>query len=119
MTPETLGLIAILGALGALLRYVVGHTLARYAQGTLAIVVVNLAGSALAGALAALPDSALTLALLVGLCGSLTTFSTVATQLIPGTRGASRTAWIALALTHAVGSVVFAWGAFTLVSSLG
>lgn len=119
MTLETLTLIAALGALGATLRYIAVATISRASGGLAGIAVVNIAGSALAGALIAAPESAWNIALVVGLCGSVTTFSTLAVQLAPGPSSLSGVRWISLALLHAVGSVLAAWLAFSAVTLWG
>jgi CrcB protein len=116
MTPETLGLIAFLGALGAVLRYIAMSQLWPAHSGLVGIAVVNIVGSALAGGLAAAPENAWSLPLLLGLCGSLTTFSTLAVQLNPGTSSVRGTRWVLLALLHSLGSVGAAWLAFSAVT---
>jgi len=80
------GLLVALGAaLGAPLRYLAGRLLdARFPRGTLA---VNLAGSALLGALVGAAVEGHWMALLgTGFCGGLTTYSTFAVQTVGGGR---------------------------------
>jgi CrcB protein len=112
-------LIAGLGALGAVIRYVMVEFFTRRSLGMVGIVVVNLAGSALAGALAHNPDNALAVAGLIGFCGSLTTFSTVAASALPRTPSLARPALAGLLVTHALGSVIAAWTGFNLVVLTG
>jgi len=116
MTLTTLALIAALGALGAVLRYIAISTLWSAPGGLFGIAVVNIVGSALAGGLGALPENAWNIALIVGLCGSLTTFSTLAVQLHPGVSSVRGLRWMGLALLHTVGSVSAAWVAFSAVA---
>jgi len=119
LTLETLALVAALGALGATLRYIAVATIAAASGGLAGIAVVNIAGSALAGALIASPESPWNIALVLGLCGSMTTFSTLAVQLAPGGSSLSGVRWIGLALLHAVGSVLAAWLAYSAVTLWG
>ena len=108
-------LIAGLGALGAVIRYLVVEFFTQRSLGLTGILVINLAGSALAGALWQNPDSGLAVAGLIGLCGSVTTFSTVATLVLPRTHSLSWLTLAGLLATHACGSVIAAWGGFNLV----
>lgn len=118
MTPATLGLIALFGALGAVTRFVLKEKLVHRAIPLMGLLVANLAGSAVAGALLALPSSALTFAMAVGFCGALTTFSTIAYYLIPagGERRLGRLSGIAAA--QGGGSVIALWVTYALVTTL-
>ncbi|MFT6973426.1 MAG: CrcB protein [Pontimonas sp.] len=106
-----------LGALGAVLRWLMSQALGA-GRAWQAILFVNVVGSAFAGGVSAVPAFEGALPLVAGLCGGLTTFSTLAVQLLPGdhTRRASRL--IALGLAHALGGVGACLGAFALVSTL-
>ncbi|MBT5730222.1 MAG: hypothetical protein HOI76_01865, partial [Microbacteriaceae bacterium] len=55
MSLMVLGLTVALGALGAVIRWLVWLSLNRYGRARLAIAIVNIAGSALVGGIAALP----------------------------------------------------------------
>ncbi len=83
MTPLALGATVLLGALGALLRWLVGQLVPRAPWWSLGI--VNVTGSATVGVLAALPETFWTYPLMVGLAGGLTTFSTLAVLMVPPT----------------------------------
>ena len=109
-------LIAVGGALGAVLRYVMLSLPATSALGMLAV--VNLLGSALAGVFAALPGSDLTAALILGACGGFTTFSTLALQLVSLSQKRLFTRATLIAALHGVGSGVLATLAFGLTSAL-
>lgn len=97
MTATDLLLVALGGAVGAPVRFLAGHWLDRALPwGTL---LVNVVGSTLLGALAALALDGAAYALLgTGLCGGLTTWSSLAVQThrLGGARGAA----------YAVGTVV-------------
>ena len=68
------------GAVGAALRFLVTRAYAE--RPGRAVLVVNVAGSALGGALLALTSGDLRLILLTGFCGGLTTFSTFSVETI-------------------------------------
>jgi len=77
--------IMLVGALAATVRY--GISLLLAAQAGWAVLVVNVAGSAIGGGILALADRAaisgdLRLILLTGLCGGLTTFSTFGVETV-------------------------------------
>ena len=103
-----------LGGLGALLRW---FSTEISTKPWAAILAVNIVGSALAGGVAAFPTVAGSLPLIAGLCGGLTTFSTVAVQLTPRQVSRRPLVLIALAGAHCVGGIGACWGAFTLVST--
>ena len=104
-----------LGALGAVLRWL---TVEFAAKSWVAILVVNVVGSALAGGVAAFPAVAGSLPLIAGLCGGLTTFSTLALQLVPGQTSHRPGALLGLAAAHAVGGIGACWAAFAAVSTV-
>ena len=109
----TLLLVALGAAVGAPLRFWVGHHLDRhdgFPAGTLA---VNVAGSTLLGALTALSLSGSLLALLgAGFCGGLTTYSAFAVRTYErGWSGGLRYALLTLALSLAGCLAGFALGA--------
>jgi len=114
VTAVELLLVALGGAAGAPLRFVVGHRLDRALPwGTL---LVNVVGSTVLGALAALALDGSAYALLgTGFCGGLTTWSSFAVQTdrVGGARGAA----------YAVGTLVLSLLgcvlAFALVASWG
>ncbi len=88
MTALTLLALAGAGALGSLLRHLAGVALP--ARGALpwGVLLVNVAGSFLAGlAVAGVDDAALQLAIVTGFCGGLTTFSTHAVDTVRLARG--------------------------------
>lgn len=68
------------GALGAVLRFLVARAFAE--RPVRAVLLVNVAGSALGGALLALTSGDVRLILLTGFCGGLTTFSTFSVETI-------------------------------------
>jgi fluoride ion exporter CrcB/FEX len=83
MTPAMLLVTVGMGALGALLRWLILQALPRAPWWSLGI--VNILGSAGIGVVAALPEGFWTYPLMVGLAGSLTTFSTLAIMMTPST----------------------------------
>jgi CrcB protein len=73
------------GAVGAVLRYLTARAFASHTGFPWAVLTVNVVGSALGGTLAGLAhigtiDPNLELVLLTGLCGGLTTFSTLSVE---------------------------------------
>jgi fluoride ion exporter CrcB/FEX len=116
MTPEILGLTVALGSLGAVIRYLVQTLWLGNDRRYGAIIVVNLVGSALAGVLTALPGSPLTVALVAGLCGGLTTFSTVALHLIATSDSLTAPRRVGLGVAHIGGSMAAVLVAFQIVS---
>ncbi len=115
MSLAAVALSAALGGVGAVLRWLVLEGLGS-TRSWLAILFVNIAGSALAGGVVAFPFAAGALPLVTGLCGGLTTFSTLALHLVPGqqTRGLSRL--VGLALAHSLGGVGACLATYSLVS---
>lgn len=75
-------LVALGGAVGAVLRHVIDAALTRSVEGDYpwGVFTVNVLGSFLLGLLTPLVSPAVAVALGVGLCGALTTFSTLAAQ---------------------------------------
>ncbi len=83
MTPLVLLAVAVGGALGAVLRHLTSVSLAGRGRVPLGVLVVNVVGSFVAGvALGAPLDPTVQLILVSGLCGGLTTFSTLAVETI-------------------------------------
>ncbi|WP_168916572.1 fluoride efflux transporter FluC [Microcella flavibacter] len=79
MTPLLVLAVALAGGLAALVRYAVNHLAGERGGLPWGIVAVNVAGSFIAGlAVAVVADAELRVILLAGLCGGLTTFSTLA-----------------------------------------
>ena len=109
-------LIGGLGALGAVLRYVV----LRLAESKpiVMLAAVNLGGSALAGVLGALAATEVTAALILGFCGGITTFSTVSVQIVRVAKEQSLSRAAGVALVHGVGSGIVAILGFGLTFAL-
>jgi CrcB protein len=106
------GLLVALGAaVGAALRFVVGHHLdsGRFAVGTL---LVNVIGSGLLGLFTALGLSGSSMALLgAGFCGGLTTYSAFAVQThLGGWRDGTAYAVVTILLSLGAAALGFAWG---------
>ncbi len=116
MTAELLLVSVALGSLGALARYGIQAWAATASKGYLGILVANIVGSGLAGALFALPDSFTTGALLAGFCGSLTTLSTMVVHLLPVPGAPPLRSRVGLGLSHVVGSVGVALMAYSSVA---
>lgn len=105
MTPLMVMATLALGGFGAVVRFAVKETLAKNGDHRLAVALVNIVGSGLAGGVAALPESALSQIIIVGFAGALTTFSTIAVQL--ATKKPSVPWWshAVVALVHSVGAI--------------
>jgi fluoride ion exporter CrcB/FEX len=116
MSAELLLLSVALGSLGALVRYGIQAWSARTDKGRIGILVANIVGSALAGALFALPDSFTTAAILAGFCGSLTTLSTMVVHLLPVPGAPPLRSRLWLSLWHVAGSVGAAVVAHSVVA---
>ena len=93
-----------LGAAGAVVRWWVNSALSAHRNWT-ATLVVNIVGSAIAGGVGAVATGEAALPLIAGLCGGVTTFSTLAVQLLPATTRISVARLVALALAHALGGI--------------
>lgn len=72
--------IAAGGALGAVLRYLV--TIVARGRGPLAVLIVNVVGSFVAGIAIPALDAPWTIIVISGLCGGLTTFSTLGVETV-------------------------------------
>ncbi|HAA78830.1 MAG: CrcB family protein [Microbacteriaceae bacterium] len=116
MSLGVLALTVALGALGAVLRWLIGLFLNPLGRSRLAIALVNIAGSALGGGLLAFPHQELTLALTAGLCAGLTTFSTLALQLISVEGAPPARARVMLAFVHVAAGIGSCFIAYSLVS---
>lgn len=103
------------GGLGAVVRFLIQESLATRPAPWTAVLLVNVAGSALAGGFLALPTTALTGILVIGFAGGLTTFSTLALQLVKTPSGPSGTVLLGRAVLHILGGVGAAWGTFQIV----
>ena len=115
MTPLLFVIVALAGALGAVLRYAVGVAFAR--QGfPWAVLTVNVIGSALGGVFAAVAVSAdVRLIVLTGLCGGLTTFSTFSVetvQLVLDGKARAAASSVALNLVLGVGACAAGYALF-------
>ena len=77
MTLSLIAVIAVGGALGATVRHLIERAIGRRQRGALpwGLFVVNLVGSAIAGAVLGGTSGLLRTFLLVGVCGALTTYS--------------------------------------------
>lgn len=119
MSMELAVLVAALGAVGAVIRYAL-LSIADNPRASIAVLAgVNLSGSALAGVSIAADPSLLTTAALVGLCGGLTTFSTVALQLAPAGSPRPPVQILSLGFLHAAGSALAAWAGYSSAIALG
>jgi fluoride exporter len=95
------------GALGAVIRY----GLSLVVRAPWAVLAVNVAGSAIGGALLAIAPDDLQLVLLSGLCGGLTTFSTLSVETVQlAEEGRVRTAVLSVALNLVLGVAAAASG---------
>ncbi|HET6672118.1 MAG TPA: fluoride efflux transporter CrcB [Agromyces sp.] len=110
LTPLIVVAVLAAGAVGAVLRYALARALpVRPGHLPGGILIVNVAGSALAGALIGLAervalDGDLRLILITGFCGGLTTFSTWTVETIELLNGGRwRAAVLNVALTIALG----------------
>jgi len=102
----------VAGALGAVLRFLVGRAFA--ARPVWAVLVVNVAGSALGGVLLGVASGDIRLILLGGFCGGLTTFSTFGvetSQLVLDGRARTAVLSVASNLVLGIGAAAVAYGA--------
>ena len=105
MTPLVLLAVAVGGALGAVLRQLTSVSLAGRGRIPWGVLVVNVVGSFIAGLALTLPlDPTAQLIIVSGLCGGLTTFSTLAVETIQLTlEGKHRAATPSVALNLLLG----------------
>ena len=109
MTPASVLLVALGGAVGALLRCGVSRLGSERVRPWL-IVAVNIVGSFVAGlASAVIDDPGIRLALLTGFCGGFTTFSTSSADAAKALRSGERVRAVALVAVTALVSVGSAW----------
>lgn len=123
MTPALAAAIVLAGAAGALLRFAVARAFARRPGRGLpwAVLLVNVVGSAIGGVVlgfAVRGDLAadIQLILLTGLCGGLTTFSTLSVETVQFfVEGKARVAVLSMAtnLTLGIGAAAVAFAAVT------
>jgi CrcB protein len=108
--------IALLGALGAVLRHAMGHWAARRGGWPRGTELVNVSGSLVAGLVIGAGLSQRTLAVLVvGFCGGFTTFSTWSVEVVELAEEPARTWALLYATGTAVACVGAAWLGIALV----
>ena len=123
MNPAVAAAVIVAGAVGALIRFGVARLFAPRTMFPWAVLVVNTVGSALGGAVLALAirgnvSADIRLIIVTGLCGGLTTFSTLSVETIQLAQdGRWRTALASIAANLAIG-IGCAAGAFALVVAL-
>jgi CrcB protein len=123
VTPVLAAAVIVAGAVGAAARFGVARVFAPRTVFPWAVLVVNVVGSALGGAVLALAmrgnvSADIRLIIVTGLCGGLTTFSTMSVETIQLTQvGRWRTALASIAANLAIG-IGCAAGAFALVMAL-
>lgn len=117
MTVTLFLAVAVGGAVGAVLRYLV--TIAASGRGPLAVLIVNVVGSFVAGIAIPALDAPWSIIVISGVCGGLTTFSTLGVetvQLVLQRRAAlavlSVVANLALGLLALVGGLSIGTGLF-------
>lgn len=122
LSPLVVAAVLVAGAVGAMLRYALSRALpVRPGHLPGGILIVNVAGSALAGALIGLAERAaidgdLRLVLVTGFCGGLTTFSTWSVETIELVDGGRwRAAILNVVMTLVLG-IAAAVGGYLLVS---
>ncbi|MGO1393290.1 fluoride efflux transporter FluC [Agrococcus casei] len=109
MTPASVLLVALGGAVGALLRFGLSRLGSERTRPWITVG-VNIAGSLIAGlAASAIDDPGIRLAVLTGFCGGFTTFSTASTDAAKALRRRERVRAVALVAVTALVSVAFAW----------
>lgn len=116
MTPTMLLATVGMGALGALLRWLVLRALPRAPWWSLGI--VNILGSAGVGVVAALPEGFWTYPLMVGLAGGLTTFSTLAIMMTPTTTEKLTRRVVAPLALHVIAGILACTLGFIAVGAL-
>lgn len=117
MTPLLALAVVFAGGIAAVVRAVVSATFARRRGFPWAVLVVNVAGSGIGGAVMALAERAdvssdLALVLVTGFCGGLTTFSTMSVetvQLVRDGRLVTALASVAGNLTLGLGAAALAY----------
>ncbi|MDZ4045150.1 MAG: fluoride efflux transporter CrcB [Rhodoglobus sp.] len=123
MSAATIVAVLVAGAVGAVVRYLVSRAFAERSSFPWGVLVVNVVGSAIGGAVLGLAhsggvDPAVQLILLTGFCGGLTTFSTFSVESVQLViDGRPRTAIVSAVANLAVG-IAAAAGAFALVALL-
>jgi len=123
VNPAVAAAVIVAGAVGALVRFGVARLFAPRTVFPWAVLVVNVVGSALGGAVLALAtrgsvSADIRLVIATGLCGGLTTFSTLSVETIQLMQdGRWRTAVASIAANFALG-IGCAAGAFALVLAL-
>ena len=122
LSPLVIAAVLVAGAIGAVLRYALSRALpVRPGHLPGGILIVNVVGSALAGALIGLAERAaldgdLRLVLVTGFCGGLTTFSTWSVETIELVDGGRwRAAILNVVMTLVLG-IAAALGGYLLVS---
>ena len=122
LSPLVVAAVLVAGAMGAMLRYALSRALpVRPGHLPGGILIVNVVGSALAGALIGLAERAaidgdLRLVLITGFCGGLTTFSTWSVETIELVDGGRwRAAILNVVMTLVLG-IAAAVGGYLLVS---
>ena len=122
LSPLVVAAVLVAGAVGAMLRYALSRALpVRPGHLPGGILIVNVVGSALAGALIGLAERAaidgdLRLVLVTGFCGGLTTFSTWSVETIELVDGGRwRAAILNVVMTLVLG-IAAAVGGYLLVS---
>ncbi len=124
MNAAVIAAVVVAGALGAVARYLVSRALAPKSRFPWAVLVVNVVGSALGGALLGLAEAGavsadLRLILLTGFCGGLTTFSTFSVETIQLVLdGKGRTAAVSVVTNLALGTLVAALAYLAVVATL-
>jgi CrcB protein len=104
--------VLVAGAIGALVRFGVATIAGRRLGFPWGVLVVNVVGSAIAGAITAGAPHDVQLVVVTGFCGGLTTFSTFATetvQLVLAGRWRPAAASVALNLVLGVGAAALAY----------
>lgn len=121
MTPAVVVTVVGVGALAAVLRYLVSRLFAAHSDFPWAVLIVNVVGSAIGGVILGLAirgevSSDIRLVLLTGLCGGITTFSTWSVETVQLINaGRTRVALISVAGNLVLGiGAAFAACAFVL-----
>ncbi len=123
MTPMVIAATLVAGAFGAVVRYLLAHAFETRGQFPFAVLIVNVVGSAIGGAVLALAvrgdvSADIRFVLISGLCGGLTTFSTwtvESVQLVLGGKTGTAVMNVAANLVVGVGAAA---GTFSIVLGL-